>query len=198
MATFEQMIDGMMHYPERGTLNRFIFKSPLVLWRMGLGPLLGKARMMVLTTRGRRSGLPRHAGLSYGEIDGIKYGGSGWGAESDWYKNMIADPHVTIQAGEGVEYAFGYRVTDLEEYKKVMMQLLEEGGDAYMEPWLESLDIAPDLDDMITKRDRVYLVGFRPTDEPGPEPMETDLIWLWPVLAVTFALGWLFGWLLGR
>jgi deazaflavin-dependent oxidoreductase (nitroreductase family) len=194
MTTFEQRTEGAMSYPAQGTLSRLFFKAPLVLWRMGVGPLMEKvAPVMILTTRGRKSGLPRHTGVAYERIDGIRYAGSAWGAEADWYKNMVADPHVTIQTGEGAEHAFGYRVTDLGEYEKVAAWLLAYSKDPFLESWLESLDIAHDLDDMIAKRDRVYLVGFRPSDEPGPEPLETDLVWLWPVLAVTFALGWLLG-----
>ncbi len=194
MMAFEQRQEGAMSYPAHGTLSRAFFKAPVVLWRMGVGPLMEKiAPVMILTTRGRKSGLPRHTGLAYEQIDGIRYAGSAWGAESDWYRNVIDDPRVTIQTGESVEYAYAYRVTDLDEYKKVAAWLLEYSEDPFLAPWLESLDIAHDLDDMIAKRDRVYLVGFRPAEEPGPAPLETDLVWLWPVLAVTFLLGWLLG-----
>jgi deazaflavin-dependent oxidoreductase (nitroreductase family) len=194
MTAFEQHKEGAMTYPAQGTLGRLFFKAPLVLWRMGLGSVIGEiAPVMILTARGRKSGLPRHTGLAYEQIEGIRYANSAWGAESDWYRNVVADPHVTLQTGEGVEHAYAYRVTDLDEYKKVAAWLLEYSKDPFLESWLESVDIAHDLDDMIAKRDRVYLVGFRPADEPGPAPLEKDLVWLWPVLAVTFVLGWLLG-----
>ena len=63
-----------------------------------------------------------------------------------------------------------------------MQVMLQTGGDSHFKPWLKSLDIAYDLDDLIAKRDRVYLVVLDPTDQIGPPPMASDLIWLWAVI----------------
>ena len=60
---YQQNATGSMTYPVKGTFNRFLFKSPLYLWRMGLGPLLshpamGGSKMLALTTlRSASSGL---------------------------------------------------------------------------------------------------------------------------------------------
>ena len=67
---YQQKASGSMTYPKKGTLNRLNFKSPLIWWRMGLGPLMSHQalagnKMLVLTSWGRKSQLPRHTMLTY-------------------------------------------------------------------------------------------------------------------------------------
>ena len=77
-----------------------ILKLPLLLYRTGLGWLLGN-RFMLLTHVGRRSGKVRQtvlAVLSFDpktrEIKAI----SAWSA-SDWYKNILTLPALQVESG---------------------------------------------------------------------------------------------------
>jgi len=81
---------------------------PPLIWRLmrrlnqRLALLIGKGGgpagvVLVLTTTGRKSGLPRQTPLQYEEIDGAYYIGSARGQEADWFLNILADPHVTLQ-----------------------------------------------------------------------------------------------------
>jgi len=54
---------------------------------------------LVLTTTGRRSGLPRKTPLQYEELDGVIYIGSARGEAADWYRNLLATPDVHVQIG---------------------------------------------------------------------------------------------------
>lgn len=190
--TFQQRASGPMTYPAGGTLNRFLFKTPLIWWRMGLGSVLGQA-MLVLTTWGRRSRLPRHTMLSYTLCNGNVYIAAGWGERSDWYRNIERDPRVTVQRGKGSYSAIARRVTEVEEFGAISRRLFQTGGDTHFRPWLESLGIAYDVNDLIAKRERVHMLALDPSREPGPPPMEADLVWIWGVMLASFALGWLFG-----
>jgi deazaflavin-dependent oxidoreductase (nitroreductase family) len=181
-----------MTYPAGGTLNRLIFKTPLILWRMGLGPVLGRG-MMVLTTWGRVSHLPRWTMLSCTRHAGPVYALAGWGERSDWYQNILRNPHVTLQPGGRPHGALARRVTRVEEFGPVIRRLFEMGGDAYFRPWLASLEIDCEADDVIEKRERVHMIAFDPVDHPGPPPMPVDLGWVWPVLLAALALAGLFG-----
>lgn len=59
--------------------------------------------MCVLRTRGRRTGRVREATLDYARAsDGGIWVIAGWGAATQWYQNLLADP--------GVEVAMGRRV----------------------------------------------------------------------------------------
>lgn len=77
-------------------LNRW-FMVPAV--RAGLGawvscPIGGY--MVLLRARGRRSGLVRETPLNYVIADGSAWVLAGFGPRSEWYRNLLADPHVEI------------------------------------------------------------------------------------------------------
>ena len=53
--------------------------------------------ILLLTTTGRKSGLPRVTPLQYEMMDGQYYIGSARGAQADWFRNILADPHVRVR-----------------------------------------------------------------------------------------------------
>lgn len=57
-------------------------------------PLTGY--LMVLRTRGRRTGLMRAAPLGYVVLDGAIYCCAGFGETTAWYRNVLADPSVEV------------------------------------------------------------------------------------------------------
>ncbi len=71
------------------------------MYRIGLLPLFGASRnVMLLTTRGRKSGKLRSTPIGYFRIGGVIHLFSAWGKGASWYKNMIANPRdVWIQIG---------------------------------------------------------------------------------------------------
>ncbi len=71
-------------------------KLMTTLYTLGLGRLVGRL-VLLLTTRGRKTGLPRVTPLQYEEIDGAFYLGSSRGQQADWFRNIVADPHVEIR-----------------------------------------------------------------------------------------------------
>ena len=58
--------------------------------------------MLVLTTKGRSSGAARHVVVEYRRHGSKFYVVSGWGKGTDWYKNILQNPRVTIQLGTNV------------------------------------------------------------------------------------------------
>jgi deazaflavin-dependent oxidoreductase (nitroreductase family) len=73
-----------------GAMNRVVIS----LLERGRGP---GSLVLLLTTMGRKSGLPRVTPLQYEEYQGIIYIGSARGPQADWFKNLEADPHVRYQ-----------------------------------------------------------------------------------------------------
>jgi deazaflavin-dependent oxidoreductase (nitroreductase family) len=77
--------------------------NPIVVavYRAGLLPLFGAARsIMLLSTRGRKSGKMRRAPVGYFRIGGALHVFSTWGKASGWYKNILAAPgDVVAQVG---------------------------------------------------------------------------------------------------
>ena len=75
---------------------RLIHLPPRLLYTLGLGPLYGRV-VLLLTTTGRRSGLPRVTPLQYEENDGVIYVAAALGKRADWYQNILSDPRVEVR-----------------------------------------------------------------------------------------------------
>ncbi|NOZ29358.1 MAG: nitroreductase family deazaflavin-dependent oxidoreductase [Chloroflexi bacterium] len=186
-TTYPQREGGLMIYP-RGWL-RWAVKAPILLWRLGFGPILGRI-FMLLTTTGRKSGLPRRTMVEYHMLNGRIYAPCAFGPKAQWYKNIVADPRVTVQTAHGVQSMIATRVTDDEEILAVY-ELLRRRDPVILDAYLRSLDIRPDPADVVAKKDRIYWLRFDPTDEPTPPPLEADLAWVWPVVLVLLLGLWL-------
>lgn len=63
-------------------------------YKRGFGPV---RVVMILTTTGRKSDLPRQTPLQYEEVDGDYYIASARGVDADWFKNIVANPSVHVQ-----------------------------------------------------------------------------------------------------
>jgi deazaflavin-dependent oxidoreductase (nitroreductase family) len=98
--------------------SRFLYRLPILLYRIGLGGLLGK-RFLLLEHIGRRSGLIREAVLEvirYDETQNVFYIVSAFGERSDWYQNIVKNPDVRIQVGRKWWMAYAQVLTsDLSE-----------------------------------------------------------------------------------
>lgn len=77
---------------------RFIRWPPRLLYAVGLGRLYGRI-VLLLTTTGRKTGLPRVTPLQYEEIDGNMVVASMRGAEADWFRNIMSDSRVEVRVG---------------------------------------------------------------------------------------------------
>lgn len=78
-------------------------------YRLGFGPT---RVVLLLTTTGRKSGLPRVTPLQYEEIDGDYYIASARGRDADWFKNVAANPNVHVQVRDREFDATAEPVTD--------------------------------------------------------------------------------------
>jgi deazaflavin-dependent oxidoreductase (nitroreductase family) len=77
--------------------SRHLARAPIHLYRRGFGFLFG-SRMLMLEHVGRRTGAARHVVLEV--IDhpapGVYLLASGFGERAQWYRNVMANPNVTI------------------------------------------------------------------------------------------------------
>ena len=93
-------------------ITRTIYRFPIGLYRLGWGGALGWLPMLVMTTKGRRSGAPRHVMVEFRRHGSKYYVFSAWGERTDWYRNLLAHPRVTIQHGAHVFSADAIPVQD--------------------------------------------------------------------------------------
>ena len=97
-------------------------KMPLILYRLGLGWMLGQ-RFMLLTHVGRRSGKVYRtvlAVLKYDQTTREILAVSPWSASS-WYRNIQAQPALEIQTGS-VRYAPAQRSLPPEEIAALFIE----------------------------------------------------------------------------
>lgn len=71
-------------------------KLIITLYEHGLAPVLGRM-ILLLTTTGRKTGLPRITPLQYELIDGAYCVGSARGASADWVRNILLNPLVSVR-----------------------------------------------------------------------------------------------------
>lgn len=86
--------------PPRG-FKAIPWRLPIWIYRLGFGFIIGRHGLL-LTHKGRKSGKDRQNVLEIIHSSpnaGKYYVVSGFGTRSDWYKNIINDPSVTIQIG---------------------------------------------------------------------------------------------------
>ena len=75
---------------------RLLKYPPRLAYALGLGTWVG-CLVLLLTTTGRKSGLPRVTPLQYEEINGDIYIGSARGTQADWFRNIQANPQVEVR-----------------------------------------------------------------------------------------------------
>lgn len=82
---------------ERVLRSRPLTRAPLLLYRAGLGAVLG-SRMLMLEHTGRRSGQVRQVVLEVvGRPGPDRYAVvSGFGERAQWFRNVRADPRVRV------------------------------------------------------------------------------------------------------
>jgi len=138
-----------------------LMRVPQLLYALGLGPLIG-GFVLLLTTKGRRSGRARVVPLQYEEHQGIFYVGSARGTQADWFRNLVANPQVELQVGSRRYRGMAQPITDmagivgflrlrLERRPKMMRALLR----------LEGLTGEPTLAELEALSKRVAAVAIR-------------------------------------
>lgn len=104
---------------------RLLYRLPIQFYRIGLGGLLG-GRFLRLTHTGRVSGKPREVVIEVvGREDDAYYVCSGFGKRSQWYRNVVHTPEVTIQVGTRKTAARAVTL-DAEEGARIMAHYAEQ------------------------------------------------------------------------
>jgi len=103
-------------------LLRTVSGAQVFMYRRGMVRKMGKMQQVLLTTVGRKSGKPRTVQLgAVPEGDGWVVIGSAGGSDSDpnWWRNMVANPSVTVQVNDDVIKARMQEITNPADYDRV-------------------------------------------------------------------------------
>jgi deazaflavin-dependent oxidoreductase (nitroreductase family) len=109
-------------------MNKYVSVPAL---KAGLGrymstPLMGY--LMILRTRGRRSGEMRDAPLGYCVIGDAVYCIAGFGRRTHWFQNVQADPRVEVILPSRAFSGLADEVTDPAERRRILPILLKSMG----------------------------------------------------------------------
>jgi deazaflavin-dependent oxidoreductase (nitroreductase family) len=155
-------------------------------------PLTGY--LMILRTRGRKSGEMRDAPLGYTIVGDHVYCIAGFGRPTHWFQNVLADPHVEVILPSRAFSGVAEEVTDREERRRALVSLLRSlglvaGMMGMGNPWRDSPE------EIDRKCEGMPLVRVRATGiAAGPED-PGGRYWIVPIAAGAVLAVW---WLKGR
>jgi deazaflavin-dependent oxidoreductase (nitroreductase family) len=84
---------------EIGDRVKRLLNRGVPVYRGPLASMFGRYQMLMLTTVGWRTGKPRPVVLSFMPLGDDYVVGAGLGEGCGWYRNIQADPDVTVQIG---------------------------------------------------------------------------------------------------
>lgn len=174
----------LLPYP-KGWLKRF-FRLPILLFRLGLSVTLDRVPIMILTTRGRRTGQARFAALEYRQHGTKVYVISGWGERPQWYQNLQHDPESTVALGQKT-YRAKATVIDNPSEKARALYMFRNRIKFLSNPYLTPLDEALNrsLREMQHLARQYTVIKFDLQDgAPDLPTVQPDLVWVWPLAAL--------------
>ena len=172
-------------------MNKFVAVPAL---KIGLGrymsnPLTGY--LMILRTRGRKSGEMRDAPLGYTILGEYVYCMAGFGRRAHWFQNLLADPNVEVILPSRAFGGVAEEVTDDAERIRVAAPLLRSMGViagvvGMGNPWRDSPEaIARKCEGMPLVRIKATGIAAGPEDPGGR-------YWVVPIAAgILLATWWL-------
>ena len=110
-------------------LNRFM----VWMWKIGMGKWINiwpavVGRIMVIKHRGRKSGKEYLTPVNYTIVEGEIYCTAGFGAFSDWYRNILVNPEIELWLPKGKRKAHAEDISDSQERLFLLRQVLIAAG----------------------------------------------------------------------
>lgn len=103
--------------------RKLLFRAPIHMYHWRLGFLMG-GRFVLLKHRGRKSGSTREAVIEVIDGDlaqGKLYAASGFGEQSQWFKNICANNHVKL-TWKNEHFAAQARILEVKEAEQVLLR----------------------------------------------------------------------------
>lgn len=137
---------------------------------------------MVITHTGRKTGIRRRTPVNYAIVKGEIYCTAGFGTISDWYRNIMANPHVEVWLPDGWWAGVAEDITDSEERTPLLRQVLIASGFAAPAAGVHPRTMTDQELEAATAHYR--LIHVRRTEVRTGAGGPGDLAWVWPLAAV--------------
>jgi deazaflavin-dependent oxidoreductase (nitroreductase family) len=139
------ILEKLVPVKNTGPIFRWIFKFPLLLDKCGLWFLIPNG-ILILTTKGRRTGKARKTPMEFGRVqpDGSYLVMSGWAGRTDWYKNALVEPQVTVKIGRK-EFNAKAEPLECEEIAALLREVIQTNPASlrFFERWSGTVDPSP-------------------------------------------------------
>jgi deazaflavin-dependent oxidoreductase (nitroreductase family) len=193
---YPDWVHGLLPSVHRGfnAVNKYVGVPAL---KAGLGPYMSNpltGYLMILRTRGRKSGEMRDAPVGYTIVGEHVYCVAGFGRPTHWFQNVLADPRVEVILPGRSFSGLAEEVVDPDERRRVMAPLMRSMGViagmlGMGNPWRDTPDeIARKCEGMPLLRVRATGIAAGPEDPGGR-------YWMVPLAASAIVAVW---WLRGR
>ncbi len=170
---------------------KYMNAGMVFMWRLGLGPFINfwpsvGGRIMVIAHRGRKSGLKRLAPVNYAIIEGEVYCVAGFGAVSDWYRNIIANPNVEVWLPDSWWAGVVEDVPDSAARVSIMRQVMIASGFAARVAGLNPVHMSDE--ELAAATANYPLLHIRRAEARTGPGGPGDLAWVWPLATMVMFL----------
>jgi deazaflavin-dependent oxidoreductase (nitroreductase family) len=181
-ASVTTFVTNLYHENIKSLLDKLYALAPEYAWRLGLGPVLGRY-IMLITQINHKTGNPCKTSMEFFEVNGIKYIANVFGIQSKWYRNILANPRVTIQTADGTEQMVAVPVTADDEFITIIEWLLHRNP-KFANQYIGNLEPQTNRKGFLKYKEELTFLRFDPTSEPTPQGLDVDLAWIWPILLI--------------
>ena len=181
-TSLRTLTDSVKNVKPQVFFDHFRSNAPMYAWRFGLGPILGRF-VMIITQINHKTGNPYKTSLEYFEINGLKYVANVFGIQSQWYRNILANPRVTIQTSDGTEQMIAVPVTQDDELITII-EWFQIRNPKFIANHFVDLGVQANRKEILKHKNALTFLRFDPTSEPTPRGLEVDLAWIWPLLLI--------------
>ena len=161
-------------------------KFMLFLWRLGIANYGNPSRfggaVMVIKHCGRKTGLPRYAPVNYYETDEDVYCTAGFGKQTHWYQNIMAEPEVELWLPDSRWAGIAEDISDAEDRVHLLRNVLIASGFAGPLFGVDPRSMSDaDIEGILEHYRLVRIRKTTPVTGPGGPG---DLAWVWPLSTV--------------
>ena len=163
---------------------KYFNKFMVLLWKLGLGKFLNIwpkvfGRFLVITHYGRKSGNKYLTPVNYSTVGGEIYCTSGFGDESDWFKNLVRNPEVEVWLPEGWWQANAEDVSDHPDRLKIMREVLI--GSGFAAPLFGIHPMTIDDDTLAQQTKEYCLIRINRVAEKTGDNGPGEYAWFWQI-----------------
>lgn len=165
-------------------------KFMLALWRLGLAKYWNPSRyggaIMVIKHTGWKSGRTRYAPVNYYETDEYVYCTAGFGYQTHWYRNIMANPEVELWLPDSRWEGTAEDISESAERVELLRQVIIASGFAGPLFGVNPRKLTgADLEQLLDHYRLVRISKVRPVTGPGGPG---DLAWVWPLSTLLLIL----------